>query len=763
LKVFGGPEPFDLSQFKLESYIRAGLGLETGTRVFIAPVPSQSPDGKKAAYPDLLISTIRPERWGSLWRFVVTLREEPGVVWKLLSVIQEIGNIAILESLTTETERSHDVYGILTLNSDWAAKTLGRSKSRRKKPEDVLGDALQTAVSEQKLDSPASAEDDSIIEGSIRLRPMERLHRAFEQRQEIQLEGSESEEIDRGMLKFTNGALLALLEEVDPDVRTRGEPKRVLIYADTEEKYISLHFPSPDQSLLRLSVRHKDEPGAIAEFARVLKDGGANILNSYSRLVHQEKEAEWRVVLDVSHGRGCSWIVSALFDLPRVHDVGSVRVSPATECHPNMLINFPQKFTVSSDISISKPFFGRSEELNRIKEGIAVENFLVRGFSRTGKTSLLAHAVKEVRPSSDAHLLEVTLSASSAEDAWWSLLRELANQLPKVGEDDLWNIIEDKLERANSIQMQAGEYGYRAARERAFSSAVREAFQSLLDHIRRKRGSVEVDDNDTGEPEIIIFLDQADLLFASDPEFDQFRATWAAMLSALKTIRWVVASAHDRPMEGRSTILLSKFSRLILGRLAPRYAIEFLEYSFAKHGGTPLMLHDDAYAEILKISGGIPVYLQALAQGVRKVVQNRPMQLDLVCTDDVDTAVPHALDVLADHFEDMYLALCQNFEDNSLRSNILELGEKCLLAEVTVDHGNREVEIYPGLIYRTDQNGRGHVSAVELLRRWSVWRGVVNQLARSKQEALGSYLAEMKKELKRKRIAGSDAEESASR
>jgi hypothetical protein len=56
-------------RLRIPAYHRAAVGLMPGTKMFLVPISSSR---------ELIVTPVRPKKWGDLWKIEVDLVDEPG-------------------------------------------------------------------------------------------------------------------------------------------------------------------------------------------------------------------------------------------------------------------------------------------------------------------------------------------------------------------------------------------------------------------------------------------------------------------------------------------------------------------------------------------------------------------------------------------------------------------------------------------------------------------------------------------------------------
>jgi len=75
--------------------------------------------------------------------------------------------------------------------------------------------------------------------------------------------------------------------------------KQVLLFTNTQQRYISALFPDPSHNIIMYEIIHREKIGALSKMAKIIKELDLNILSSFNRLVQMGTMAHWNVILDI--------------------------------------------------------------------------------------------------------------------------------------------------------------------------------------------------------------------------------------------------------------------------------------------------------------------------------------------------------------------------------------------------------------------------------------------------------------------------------
>jgi hypothetical protein len=254
---------------RLPVYHRAAVGLFPGTRVFAVPRPSTN---------EVILSPIDPASWGDLWRLEATVLDKPGTAKALVeTLVANDVNVLVHEGLSESIENGqtvHQVHEILDL-AKYSDRLDGTSDQRNSVNRPLLKpNRLISKLIEHGAECLTQTRGQDGWE--LKFTRMEFFFRNKEFRAHgVELNLNIHNEI------HVPTQLVRAMSFVDDDL---GQPLALHIISDTEQKYVKLRILSPLRYYLLLEIEHDERVGAIDEFMRMLRDHGANMIDSYSRL-----------------------------------------------------------------------------------------------------------------------------------------------------------------------------------------------------------------------------------------------------------------------------------------------------------------------------------------------------------------------------------------------------------------------------------------------------------------------------------------------
>lgn len=758
------------SDFRVSYYHRVALGLETGTSVYMVAVPR--PEGAPVGCNELMITTVDPARWDKLWRLAIVLPEATGQVRTITGRLHELGaNVSILETVTTEAHRMHSILAVLDMSGVEGADDPDA-------PQDLYSPESDQHVFTRRVKEVLFADPvDERFEDFHKPTTFSRLNRLFAaalSRRKRGYQDSIVGEVKDGSICFKKPDFDQLMiEAVLPSGDVADMPSRYLLFSDTEEKHITCYFPSEEEILMRASITHTDQPGAILSFAEAFKD--CNIINSYSRLQRTNRRAQWKVTLALppdapscktfinkAHGRG----------------EGSSRGEGCAEGGTGSDLAVPEEagaFTKFDELELSyteippkredrldfgyvfgrsepKHFFGRQSLIEKITHNCMTEgdNYLLSGYTGTGKTALMKRILTTL--SAKPGLLPVmnlrVLESSTADHGgrndsfWWALIASIhyahytATMAPAGAalRDMEQKLLEFFQQRKYSTELNKANISkdYFSDGE-PFTSVLRRSIQSVKDNGRRV--VILLDDFQR-------FLDPGkapDLGGTEEPSTAKgpgFAGEWKAVLDEIPETSWIVAStAHCmRPIdsEGEGDLRLSTCT---VGRLRREAAERLVTEPFEN---AKIHVSRVAAERILHLTCQQPYYAQTLCKQVGETINEAPMCVDVITRGMVDRSARPAAKALESHFRMTYkdlLKFCHQDVLNEIlegganeitRSRHREMRSEVNVSELVKDGYITDLGAIPGLCLGDDEDldspafpsRAGRVRATPLFSTW---------------------------------------------
>jgi hypothetical protein len=247
-----------------------------------------------------------PTNPGRMFRLECTLRDQPGVVYRVLSAIAAMGaNIVKQDSCTFYGGPGHGFLHFVDLVIDWSEAENYR-RPIRVFPSDLwcyralrdripTHDARYVQLFELLLLHSFDIDFDKAHESrlpSIRITPFSFRSEDRVKATRMLLTGDKPLHVKLGL---THNEVDTICE------RTGRDPTKPLSYvlsADGESRTLRVLFLSSERSqLLWVGFRHKDEAGVLAAIARVLLDAGLNIQASILRKESRQR-CMWEVGLE---------------------------------------------------------------------------------------------------------------------------------------------------------------------------------------------------------------------------------------------------------------------------------------------------------------------------------------------------------------------------------------------------------------------------------------------------------------------------------
>lgn len=712
MKLIGSLNSFDPKNIKIEDFNRVALGLETRTRVYLAALPG--PEDETDGYNELLLTTLEPNKWGWLWQLSLVLKDEPGSVAAVARYLNEQKiNISILETLTIESSRFHALLAVIDLSeNETASETCLQEVIQGNEPNPLLDDLKQAC---------AAVIDDS--QKPATLTRMSRLWNAHQDREQrgfnLHVEGT----MEHGLISLDDDALFDNLFRKDVARQEQSSiPGRVLMFSDTEEKFLCMYFPKDEDCILRASILHHDRHGAIDSFTKALSS--SNIINSYSRLQRFGTSAQWKVTLDVPSDQSCRALLGGVEDLKSYFiafdDIELSRpIAPLDTSR--RVIRHQYSHT---ETSLSEGMFkGRTNYVSAILDGSTntlAEHFLISGFYNTGKTCLLRHlhrclgaGASETLPvyfhvENPRRVAGDDQGVAQRREFWRLLISRIAREhCLRTGRASLADQVESFLLQGSwyadleSLGFQNNYKVYEESPQRAFLDLKEEVLG------RWKNITVLVDNLDEGNVDL--------------------HHDWVALMERLDYVTWVMSSSST--WEGRHTDPGGLFRRMRHFRLGPLEgdeAFALLSEPFDREHGVRVLAN--AAKLILSITNRQPSYVQAVCKALEDLLKASARNVDVITPGMVREVVETVVNELSTPFATMFTEL-RRVLDPGVWST-LDAGEsvpqrKLFRADLSAEQRAMvSLAEVPGLVIGSPpRTGTGtedsQVSLVPLFRRWA--------------------------------------------
>lgn len=663
MKLIGKPETFDVNKPRIAAFHRIALGLESDTRVYLSQLPTTDKENSEVIHPhsEILLTTFDPKQWGDLWCVSVELEEGEGVVAEVLDLLQSV-NIGIIETLTTESRRSHEILAIFDA-SEYRAD-IDRTKADRINDPNCTLTGLEGTLRAELQKKRGVLKQPTITR-------LNRLFAAYRRISETKIPPVTAD-IRHGRIAFDAEEFKQLLFPKSVPTIPLSLPQRVLMYSDTEEKYLSMYFPREQDVLLNISIAHWEKSGAILAFSSKLREMKVNILSSYSRLQRTGDRAQWKATLEVASGNRCSEIMASLASTTKYfRHFDEFEVSYLSQKNIERKKSFPaQPYKYTSGLDTEEMFIGREESIQNILNA-GRENFLISGYSKTGKTCLLdklEFVIDREHPS----IIAVKTRASRAR-FWADILTDAYACLFKRTKNLELN--QKFSERLRSISFQS-------------EKEIVEHFSALMKEI-----------SDAGFGRMIVLLDEAQdvLSLARD---DELHRVWVRILEQVRDISWVVTSNdHWRGKLDPSTPLIAKLRLEPLEPLSNEAASNLITKPFEKVG---IKVDSRAIQKIKRLTNFQGCYIQALCISIYEELSHAPDQIDVVTIGMVNRALGKTLDRLQDHFSQVVGNLKELFEPQAyyrlLREDtLITLGE---VRRADFDPNRIQFSVIPGIVQK---------------------------------------------------------------
>lgn len=231
-------------------YHRAPLGLMSGTPVHVAlQPPNRRPFG------DLILSVVNPENWPFVSEVIASRADMPGVLADVYEAAPPL-NIVFAEAVTIDSGSRHDARLLLEPYYREFGESDEEVAAKVKKQTEKLESSLE------KLDF-----------NDFKVEPVNPDH--------IEPIWTDTGTIELGWVSIEGlWDAVAAQANVSSDA-DQYDLETAVISADTERRILRYVFPR--KGAVSVSVKHRDQPGAMGDIAKALAGNRLNILSSLLR------------------------------------------------------------------------------------------------------------------------------------------------------------------------------------------------------------------------------------------------------------------------------------------------------------------------------------------------------------------------------------------------------------------------------------------------------------------------------------------------
>ena len=298
----------DEKQFKIMWYLRAPLGLKQATTAHMVLLPESDIENEHGMA-EVVLTPIDPRSWGDLWKIRCRLHEKPGVVAKFLQALRKHNiNILMQESATLQQDRIH----FISIIADLKLYVLGGSSSDSRRANRSLTklDSLENLLALEVIEDIQMQGAEPAVP-AISVERMDTYYQAYRALEAAPTKPYNPHIINMeqfGVVSIGNDDFVEaikrnLLGRTVHTVRSEDLQNflltRALLNTHTEDRYISMLFQGPRQQIINVEIIHKEEVGALAKIANVIKDLDINIIGSFNRLHNMGIRAHWNLALDI--------------------------------------------------------------------------------------------------------------------------------------------------------------------------------------------------------------------------------------------------------------------------------------------------------------------------------------------------------------------------------------------------------------------------------------------------------------------------------
>lgn len=742
MKLIGSVRTFDAHGerpgFRVSYYHRVALGLESDTTVYAVAVPR--PEGAPRGYNELLMTTIHPRSWGALWRLSLVLRERTKLVKDFTDRIVHLSetpqvNISILETITTEAHNVHAVLAVLDLTGVPGADDDNAPQEISDEGDHPLANWVRGLIESMQGD-----ETEFELHKPNTFTRLNRLYSLYKRigGAPFTLQG----EVQEKKIRFAKSALTSFLRDhICPSGSGQDKvlPTRYLAFSDTEEKHLTLFFPNEEDVLMRASVMHRDQPGAIHAFASEF--GEANIINSYSRLQRTTEAAQWKFTLDVTGCQSCASIVNdvsessdafIMFDELELSYTASAKKRESDKA-------------IDPGYSLKNrgPFVGRGSKVDTIIRHCTRANYedvLINGYFGTGKTSLLRKVGEEMQSEGSLLVVHVPLRAELRSDFerffWEACVCILVEAYGAFASGERADPETDGLRQELKALFRAdGEHrewveAVPVLKSLGFDHLIGpgESYPEVLERIVRqcqRRGR-----------RVVLLVDDVHGFAAkgdgpgSSSEHGDFMSAWKEVSQQADGLSAVMTSATH--CLGTRLTERPALARPALIDLTPLERGEAEELVSDPFQDKEVFVAPSAVDRILHVTCRQPFYIQALCENLTILLNATPENVDIITRGMVDDVLDKTASDLGRHFSHMYEELV-NFGHEDRLKQLLRAGaralrgrrsdatepEECRVSEILLRPREATVSVIPGFCIA--QQAAGEEKQVRMTPLFAHW------------------------------------------
>lgn len=270
---------------KVPYYHRAAAGLLTGTTVFVLPLVHSK---------EMIITPLKPDNWGDIWRIEMFLLDKPGAVRSVLETMKRNNINILLEESNTDcsyiknisNSKAHKLTLIIDLEK-YNEVVDGHSEHRNTihrpniKPNRLINEII---YSSREYVLTSNNED----QWAFKFERVEFFFRNKENRLNYDLI-----KVHRGHLRIPVNLFRSFYSTLPSELWAS-------VTSDHDDKWIKISFLEREKRYLNLKVKHRDAVGILYKMSKELARLGINIRSSFSRMVFAESTAEWFALLEAS-------------------------------------------------------------------------------------------------------------------------------------------------------------------------------------------------------------------------------------------------------------------------------------------------------------------------------------------------------------------------------------------------------------------------------------------------------------------------------
>lgn len=267
----------------------------------------------------MVVTSISPDNWGDIWRIDLNLKDQPGAVESLIRTLHTHKvNILVEESMShvaANKQKAHALLLIVDLfryDNSYDGDTDHRKSLQKQtySPCYLVNEIISNSREFLHRTRGETAWD-------IDITRLQYFFNIQESRDEY-----ETTYLHEGNISLDSSAVTDHFYGGDHSKTPMG-----FITSDTEEKCLKINFVNESRRYILVEIYHKEEHGAILQVMEKIRAQRINIIASYTRLFHMNRESVWYGILEFTLDMGeeeLSRLIKSIDDLPMISERFSV-------------------------------------------------------------------------------------------------------------------------------------------------------------------------------------------------------------------------------------------------------------------------------------------------------------------------------------------------------------------------------------------------------------------------------------------------------